>query len=506
MRDFDEMLHGSFDAHAVEIDRAGRPGAGLAVRAVRDVRRRRAWRAGATGAIAATAVVGVVATAFAFTGDGGAAPAAHKSFIDDGGAASAAHQWFIDDPYSLGPCDSFIPANGALLPDGMYVGRAYVDVAAGFVVAVMPNGAVTRVQPGIDGDYPFDFGNGPRSLELPGAGPVVVDYTSDGGGGGAWVDADPAGWDWTIESLAPAPAGINVSSLYKTFALNLGFSGTSYNRYAIPDGAVAAVVATYADGHEVSHALVGDMENPGLDEVVIDYTGLDAVAMRVTLADGQVWEIRADYTPENVPNLPCQPTPPSDVWNTVEGGPLSGPESVVFQCGALLPANLQDTADVSARRAEGEVSLDDASTFDVGHDGLVIDATMPMWDGDLSGVVNYPKVPGWAQSGTTGSQGIFFGNVGLAEVVAVKDGVIIGAAGKPEADTSGGFGGLERIEKSIDEAAGYGGFVSGYNGIHALLEPCSATSGDLDGAQLAVIYGFGRDTGAVTYGWTSVTD
>ena len=301
MRDFDEMLKGSFDAHAGEIDRAGGPGSGLATRTVRDVRRKRAWRAGATGVAAATAVLGVVATALAFAGDGGTEP--------------AGHQWRIDDAYSLGPCASFIPANAAALPDGWYQGRAYVDPVARFVVAVMPDGTVTRVQPGPDGDFPFDFGDGDgaRALLPPlfqeSTWAFVTEKVKGMSSGEVWVDARSVSWNWTVEPVAPTIGGIGVDSMYAAFSRTLGFGGEVLAPGTIPHGAVATLVAIYSDGHEVSTSLVEDNPMPGPDS--IDYTDLEAVAVRVTLADGRLWEIRADYTPENVPNLPCQPTPPS---------------------------------------------------------------------------------------------------------------------------------------------------------------------------------------------------
>lgn len=522
MRDFDELLQGSFDAHAGQIDRAGGVGDGLTVRAVRDVRRKRAWRAGATGAVASVAAVGVVATAFAFTGRGIAEP--------------AAHMWSMDDPSSLGPCTSYIPANSAVLPDGMYAGRAYVDPAAGFVVAVMPDGTVTRVQPGPDGDFPFDFGLGRPMPLMVGAGyPTVSDFMTDGSGGGdIWVDSNPVGWDWTVEPLAPAPAGVDVESLYATFAMTLGFGGMGYDPGAVPEGAIADAVAIYADGHEVSGALVRDLPAPSAEE--IDFAGLEAMALRVTLADGHMWEIRADYTPENVPNLPCQPVPPSVLQEQgptsgamapqsgeprasagpvlsdaqAMGNPLTGPEAAVFQCGMPLPADLGNTADVQAKGVSGEVSLGDPDEFpdifDAGADGVVVEAAVPLWEVDQDTLIT-PQVPGWQAWGLGSGSGPFLGHLSLVELVALRDGVIVSAAGAPVEDWSaGGVGGSSTSYRDSDSSARTQGFISVYNGVHGLLQPCTGAAPDaLDGAQLAVIYGFGPDIDHMTYGWTWVT-
>ncbi len=533
MRDFDEMLQGSFDAHAGEIDRSGGVGDGLKVRAVRDVRSKRAWRAGATGAVASAAVVGVVATAFAFSGGAGVAPAATPSST---ATASEAVPWYVSDLSSLGPCTSYVPANGALLPDGMYKGRAYVDPAAGFVVAVTPDGTVTRVQPGPDGDYPFDFGDGPSSQMFPTEYPVVIDYINNSGGGGIWVDADAATWDWTMEPVTDAPAGVNVKGLFAVLTMSLGFGGgEGYSPNAVPDGASAAVVAIYADGREVSGTLVRDQPAPSSEED-IDLNGLSAVAMRVTLADGQVWEIRADYTPDAAPVLPCQPTPPSRTDTPAVGassapavndpsvseGPvaseeqamgaaLSGPESAVFQCGMPLPADLQDAADVQAKVARGDVSLGDPDgfpdIFDVGDDGLVVEAEVPLWDVDQDHLTKLP-IPGWQSWGLGRASGQFLGHLSLVEVVAVQDGMIVAAAREPVEDwTAGGVGGSTTSYGDTDSVARTQGFTSAYNGIHGLLQPCTGVAPDaLGGAQLAVVYGFGPDVDHMTYGWTLVTN
>lgn len=301
MRELREVLKGSFDSHADALGNAASSWDGLAERSVRDTRNRRAWRAGAASTVAAAAVVGIVATAVAVAGGGD--------------ALNPAQRLVMDDPDSLGECTAYIPANGAVLLDGMYAGRSYVDPEAGFVVAVMPDGTVTRVQSGPNGDYPFDFGYGPTEL-IPGGnqtadmGPLVIDHMSDGSAaGGEWEDAEPVGWGWTAEPLAPTPAGVNVRSLYATFAMSFGFVGLGFEPSAVPESAVAEAVAIYADGHEVSEALVQDMPAPSTEE--IELTGLTAMALRVTLADGQVWEIRANYDPSGIPDLPCQPTPPS---------------------------------------------------------------------------------------------------------------------------------------------------------------------------------------------------
>lgn len=517
MRELREVLQDGFQAHVGALGSVGEAWDGLAGRAVRDTRHRRAWRAGAASTVAAATLVGIVATAVAVTGGG-----------EGGDALNPAHRLVMEDPNSLGPCDAYIPANGALLPDGLYVGRAYVDPAAGFVVAVTPDGTVSRVQPGPDGDYPFDFGSGPRSLMVPTEYPVVIDFSGDAGGGGIWVDAAAASWDWTMEPMPPAPAGVNVKSLMATFAMTLGFGGgQGYVPGDVPEGAVAQVVAIYSDGSEIAGALVRDLPAPSLDQD-IDATGLEAVALRVTLADGEVWEVLAAYTPEDRPILPCQPTPPSGPLElpseapttaaepgVSEGpsatepqavtGPLAGPESVVFQCGAPLPADLQDSGDVTAERASGVVTLDGPDVFDVGAEGIVIEAGFPLWEMDMDGLNDAPRSAGWQTTGGSQGDGPFYGNVGLTEVVAVREGVIVGAASEPVEDwTAGGIGGAMLAYRNTGDPL-KGGFISAYNGIHGILEPCEGIeAGDLEGAQLAVLYGFGPDATEVEYGWTLV--
>lgn len=508
MRDLDEVLRGSFNAHAGEINRAGGVGSGLLERSVRDVRRKRAWRAGATGAAASIAAIAIVSVAVAAGGGGGAVAPATSGTVDPPNSP------VFENLTSLGACASFIPANGAVLPDGMYVGRAYVDPAAGFVVAVLPDGTVTRVQPGPDGDYPFDFGTFAQPLMLGAPYPTVMDFLGNAGGGDIWVDSNPVGWGWTAEPLAPAPVGVNVTSLYATFARTLGFPGQGYDPNAVPDGAIAEVVAFYADGHEASGALVRDMTGPTPEE--LDFTGLDAVALRVTLADGQVWEIRADYDPAGIPDLPCQPIPPSraDAPESVEpepapavyADPLSGPESAIFQCDAPLPADLEGVGDVTAHLASGDVQLTEWDLFDVGDEGVVVEGSAPVWTVPTANL-DWAYIPGWSSSGAGGTEDQMVGRVTYMEVAAVRDGVIVAAASEPaEGWTSGGVGGLFSTSLGVDNATSTEGFVYAFNGARSLLEPCGATSGDLADTQLVVLYGFGTDIDNATYGWTAVAD
>jgi hypothetical protein len=371
--------------------------------------------------------------------------------------------------------------------------------------------------------------------------PVVIDFMSDGtGGGGVWVDADPVGWEWTLEPIEAAPAGVNSKSLSSVLPIALGFAGSGYEPSSVPDGAVAEVVAVYADGHEVTHSLVAGGPGPSGDE--IDHAGLEAVALRVTLADGHVWEIRADYTPENVPDLPCQPTPPSGAQSTSTatatstpaqtptaaaevpsgdtsappadegsvtlGDPLSGPEATAFQCGAPLRTELEGTADLSAQRATGNVSIGQSDLFKLGDDGVVVEGKMPLWMVSMSSDIAQPLFPGWFAQAGGKADGSIRGNVGLVEIVALKDGLIVAVAAQPVMNSpAAGPGNAASVELGFDSSTSTEGFLNAYNGIHGLLVPCAGVASDaLDGAQLAVVYGFGPDADHMTYGWTSMTD
>ncbi len=524
MRDLRELLQGSFESHADALGTAGASWDGLAERSVRDARTRRAWRASAVSTVAAAAVVGIVATAVAVTGGGS--------------DLSPAQRLVMDDPNSLGACTAYMPANAEVFPDGWYVGRAYIDSASDFVVAVTPDGTVTRVQPDENGDYYFDFGKGsPKRLwssDRPdGMAPLIDDEVVGAGGGGIWVDAGLDSYAWTRVEPAPTPDGVNVNNLWRTLAITLTGGGQGYDPSAVPRDARTDFVAGYSDGHEDTGKMAEGAPTPSLKED-INTDGLAYMALRVTLADGETWDLRFDYTPENIPELPCQPTPPSgwEGWTTpspsealapaVSTGPapsagtteeqamsepLSGPESAVFQCGAPLPADLQDSGDVAARLASGVVTLDEPDVFDVGDEGVVIEASFPLWEVDMASLDDAPRIAGWLTTGQGAVDGPFYGNVGLTEVVALLDGVIVAAAGDPVEDwTAGGVGGnMTAYRNTGDPLAG--GFISAFNGIHGLLQPCGdATSADLADAQLAVLYGFGPDAGNMSYGWTLVTD
>lgn len=524
MRDMRDVLKGSFDAHAGALGNAVTSWDGLAERSLRDARNRRAWRAGAASTVAAAAVVGIVATAVAVGGsDGG------------GEALTPAQRLVMEDPNSLGVCDAYIPANAAVLPDGWYVGRAYVDSASDFVVAVTPDGTVTRVQPGPKGDYLFDFGDGRvRSLSSPdfpeGMPPRVDDYRQNSGGGDIWVDAGLESYAWTRVAPIPAPDGVNLDNLWKTLAITLTGGGSGYDPGAVPDDATTEFFAAYDDGHEDAARMVRDHATPHVGED-IDPDGLEAVGLRVTLADGSKWELRFAYTPENIPVLPCQPTPPSGQfeWPSetpteagepgVSQGPatdesqaraaaLTGPESAAFQCEAPLPADLEDAGDVTARVASGEVMISEPDVFDVGDVGVVIEAGFPLWEVDPQTVIaRIPRVTGWQpMAGSQQEGGPVYGNMTYLKTVAVNDGTIVGYAGEPVDDwTAGGVGGATIADKSSYTANLKGGLTSAINGIYGLLEPCDGVpAGDLEGAQLAVLYGFGPDVAGMSYGWTLV--
>ncbi|WP_291382445.1 hypothetical protein [Demequina sp.] len=525
MRDLREVLQGSFESHADALGNAGRSWGGLAARSTRDTRNRRAWRAGAASTVAAAAAVGIVATAMGVVGGGGG-----------GDALNPAQRLVMDDPYSLGECAAYVPANAEVLPDGYYIGRAYVDSASGFVVAVTPDGTVTRVQPGPNGDYPFDFGDGHlRSLSRPDLPndmpPLVGDYTQNSGGGDIWVDAALDSYAWTRVVPAPAPDGVNLDNLWKTLAITLTGGGAGYDPGAVPDGATTDFVAGYTDGREDTGALLNGGATPSVRED-IDTNALEYVALRVTLADGSKWELRFDYTPENIPDLPCQPTPPSGPfeWPSQEqtaaaeagasegatstdtqamGEPLSGPESEVFQCEAPPPADLENSGDVTARLASGEVMISDPDTFDVGEDGLMVDVTAPLWEMDPKTMIaQTPRVTGWQPTGGSQGDGPFYGNLTYLETVAVSEGAIVGVAGEPVVDwTANGVGGASAGYKSPDTVNLRGGFIAAFNGIRGTLQPCGyATSADLADAQLAVLYGFGPDVPSMSYGWTLVAN
>ena len=95
-------------------------------------------------------------------------------------------------------------------------------------------------------------------------------------------------------------------------------AGYDYDPNMVPNGAVTQFVATYDDGSEYATTLTETWRAPVLEpeagrgaEWALTPDGLDSVALRVTLVDGTEWEMRFDYTPENVPDLPCQVTAPS---------------------------------------------------------------------------------------------------------------------------------------------------------------------------------------------------
>lgn len=509
MRELRDVLNEGFSLHASALGGPGVDGAFVA-RAVATAKRRRTVRVVATGGVSVATVGAVAVAAVALPGRSGETPGATATSSSASAAPALPYQWALDDPEALGPCESYIPANAAVLPDGMYEGRAYVDPAAGFVVAVMPDGTATRVQPGPEGEYLFDFGDGPEPLMYPTEYPVVLDFVTGGGGGAIWVDANPVGWGWTAEPLAPSPAGVKVASLQKTFAGTFGLPGQGYDPSAIPAGASAQVVLFYADGSEVTGALVRDASGPTPEDIEME--GLTGAALRVTLADGSTWEIKATYDAADVPVLPCQPLPPSGaVEEAVEqpveaAAPLSGPEASVFACAAPLPADLRDTAEVRARTASGEVALDPTLLYDVGVDGLAVEGVRPIWAVPPESLDNTHVAPGWSSSGGGTDDGTMVGVVHFIEPVAVRDGAIVAAAGEPTADwTAGGVGGTQSTWFGTDVDAGTEGFAAAFNSVHSLLIPCAGETADLADAELALLYGFGPDPDHMTYGWTPVT-
>src|ERR1035437_3910085 len=107
MRELRDVLKEGFAAHSGVLAELGIVDA-LTARAVASARRRRTWRAMATGGVSVAAVTALAVAAVAVG--------------TSGGGTSPAMPGVVDDPNSLGSCSSFIPANGAVLPDGMYGG------------------------------------------------------------------------------------------------------------------------------------------------------------------------------------------------------------------------------------------------------------------------------------------------------------------------------------------------------------------------------------------------
>lgn len=512
MGDLSEMLRDGYAAHERALGVSA--GTGLAGRAVRDVRTRRAWRAGATGAVAAVSVGAVAAGAWAWGGE------------PQQPASSPA---VMTDLTSLGECAAYMPANPDVMPDS-YAGRAYVDAASGFVVAVTRDGLVTRVLPDDEGNYVAQLDAHSvtaldPALSLPF--PVIMDFSDSGGGGAEWVDAGLQSYRWTKVDTGEAPAGVNVQSLWRTVALSLGVGGEGYAPSAVPAGARTDFFATYTDGTEDTGLMIKDHPTPNPDEE-LDLDRLSAIGLRVTLADGATWELRFAYTPENVPELPCQPTPPSGAAatpeppapsadaldgtgvsqapepGTAEVRPLEGPESRVFTCGAPLPADLEDSTSATASRVVGTVRFD-VDEIDLGADGLLIETTAGMWPVSQEVLTEASAMAGWQGYGQSVEGEDLTGGVRYEQIVALRDGLIVGYASEPIDDwTANGVGELfstSGARNGVEEV------LSGYNGIGSLMVPCDAASGDdLAGTSLALLYGSGPTLDDVAFAWTAVQE
>jgi hypothetical protein len=153
------------------------------------------------------------------------------------------------------------------------------------------------------------------------------------------------------------------------------------------------------------------------------------------------------------------------------------------------------------------VSIGQSDLFRLGDDGLVVEGSMPMWRESMDTNITQPLFPGWfAQSGGE-ADGSIRGNVGLVEIVALKDSVIVAAAAQPVTDwAAAGPGTAASVQLGFDASTSTKTFLNAYNGVQGLLVPCGDAAGDLAGAQLAVIYGFGSDSDHIGYGWASIAN
>jgi len=519
MGDLSEMLRDGYAAHERALGASA--GAGLTGRAVRDVRTRRAWRAGATGAVAAVSVGAVAAGAWGVGGAG--------LFGASGGPASGGFQ--------PAGCWAYYPPNTQVLPPD-YVGRAYVDIAGGLVVAVTPDGTSAEVQADSNGDYWFDF-DGTRQLiantadEQPW--PTVWDNFASEGGGDKWVDQDLKGYEWELLPYDEAPSGVDVDGLWHVMTFTLGFSGLAYDERDVPVGARTEVIAHYDDSVDGYYELTAGSAAPRVGGQNLDGAGrgfptedLNSIELRVTLADGGKWSMTFLYAPENVPQLDCVAGPPSgtepsaiadpvpspsagqressaDPAAAVNGPlPLEGPESRVFACGAPLPADREDSDSATAKREPG-IALSEADADGAEPDGLTFEAPGGEWPVTSQVLREAFALPGWTAYGLDPTETDMVGSVRYEQVVALRDGVIVGYAATPAGEELQP-GENYRYTTSREHEGGLR-FSSVYSRIDDWMVPCDAASGDdLAGTSLAVIYGFGPTLDDVTYAWTAVQE
>ncbi len=520
MGDLSEMLKDGYAAHERALGASA--GAGLTGRAVRDVRTRRAWRAGATGAVAAVSVGAVAAGAWGVGGAG--------LFGASGGPASGGLE--------VGACSAYVPANPDVLPPS-YEGRAYVDLAAGFVMAVDKDGTAHRVTVDANGLYMHDYGNGSEVIATVEDDPrpaYVTDRFGSWGFGVTWTGAELTGYDWTAVPRAEAPRGVYGDLLWTVLMGTTVNAGYDYDPDMVPIGAVTQFVATYDDGSEYAATLTETWRAPVLEpaagrgaEWALTPDGLDSVALRVTLVDGTEWEMRFEYTPENVPDLPCQVTPPSgggqqDVADPApsEGAeydtgvsegpapwtaamrPLDGPESRVFACGAPLPADLEDSTSATAKREPG-IALSEADTQVALPDRLTIKSSGGAWPVTMDALREVNGIPGWFTFGEGATGMDLVGGIRYEQVVAVRDGVVVGYANEPQGEPlqsdASYYEGMHWTDGDTH------GVSSEYTRIDDLMVPCDASSAaDLAGTSLALLYGSGPTLDDVAYAWTAVQE
>ncbi|MGC4176060.1 hypothetical protein [Demequina sp.] len=504
MNTLGDALNESFAADA------GRANALDAGRMVGAIRRRRAARAAGMGTAAAVGIGAVGAVWWLAPGGRWASPA--QQLPSD--SCTDAELYLRPNPGALGDAPIDYRVYQDLRPNAPHRGVHVVNL----------DGVVTDVQPDENGDYVYN-GDVLVSHDLPEEVlelPMVGEFGEQGGGGDLWDGVSPQtdDYEWTMVLPEDLPTGFDTVMLSSSLRLAMGLGGAGYDSSYVPHGAVTDEIITTTDGGtEVSRVDYG-----GPSGVGDDLSSVASVALRVTLATGETYTFTAQHHAVDPALLECASNS-SSVTVTATGTPepaatgslpgsspdpgvsqggtpeaLSGPESAVFACGALMPDELNGTVGLDVTWAEGKVPhpVESDATIDLGTGGVLITGDLESTFGD--GATSF--TPGW--SGTWQASGDRVFGAGLYTWSgAVLNGRVVGALAVDGEDASG-FG--------PNDAAGGAPQTDGttlvYQSIYQPLDrlvPCgNYTQADLVDSQFVVFLGTGLGADSYEFGWIAL--
>jgi hypothetical protein len=510
MTGFDEIMREGFDTHVRAITEAGGVPRKRARSAISAIRRRRVLRASTTTGASVLAVGAVAFGAMSLRPADDSTPVGPPPTTTD----AAPPELPTPPPGSPAWCDlrESPQVNPAALGLARYEGRVYADYIDDAYVYVAPDGTRQNLEPDDVGVYAVPFADSSGTADVPMipsfTGRMYLDFFRGGSGGGDRLDGvtDPRLlYEWTTTVPEPTPPGVNASELSQVLLGSLGFTATGFQGSAVPAGSVVETVFRWTDGHErTARVLTG-----GFGGYLDDYSGIESIAVRVTLPDGGTYEVTSAYDSSMTWDAACtsgNPTTPSSPEPTATPY-LVGPETAVFRCLAPLPPEAENAIPTEIETHSGVVIVPEGGgATDFGPRGIIVTS-----DDETTEVDQPPPFshwPGWSDDwGGTSPDGPLWGSYIFAALAWIDaDGVIIGRqVDTPDPDGLHPFSGFYGLGSGASPGARHTHFHYTLGYVDSLGLPCDGVSSSaLASASLVWLEGYGPDFDHMTWSWTRV--